>query len=126
MKQAKAIMAKKSSMKNANASNKMYKGWRIVENTKFYRKAATRETCQLVTRRIEAEVLEGIFLNLNERYASKSSSVQSRVLRRIVEKRQAQANHRKNGRSAGLEVTYITRQCTKVCLADINKKRWAA
>ena len=98
----------------------------MVENSARYRKAVNREMCLVTTRRIENELLDGIFLNLKERSMSKSASVQNRILRRIVEKRHAQANHKKNGRAQDLSSVYFTKSSISECLADIRRIRWAA
>ena len=49
-----------------------------------------------------------------------------RILRHIVEKRQAQASHKKHGRSEDLTSMHITLACTSKCMKDIRKKRYAA
>ena len=56
----------------------------------------------------------------------KPSKVQDRILRRIIEKRQAQANHKKHGRSEDFTSMHITLACTSKCMKDIRKKRYAA
>jgi len=80
----------------------------------------------MTTNKIEIEVLDGILLNLNIRSKMKPSKVQDRILRRIVEKRQAQASHKKHGRSEDLTSMHITLACTSKCMKDIRKKRYAA
>ena len=96
------------------------------KQTKKQRKAATEELCNVTTNKIEIEVLDGILLNLNIRSKMKPSKVQDRILRRIVEKRQAQASHKKHGRSEDLTSMHITLACTRKCMKDISKKRYAA
>lgn len=115
--------AKKAS---ANARRKMYENWRKVEATSRYRKAVIKNVCNITTQKIEIEVLDGILLNLNHRNQEKSQSVQNRILRRIVEKRQAQATHKKNGRSDDLSSFRISISCISQCMNDIHKKRFAA
>lgn len=122
-------IGKKNANKNnliKNINKRTNERWGCVEKTAKYRKAAIRETCYETTKRIEIEVLDGLLLNLNTRNTDKPMSVQKRLLRRIVEKRQAQANHRKNGRSEDLASLRITISCTSECLANINRKRFAA
>lgn len=116
----KCVKSKKS---NTNVNHKTNKNWQLLQESRRYRKAATREMCNAVTQRIEIEILDGIFLNLNSRNRGKSSNVQNRILRRIVEKRQAQANHVKNGRSNDLTSIRIAMTCTSKCLSDIKRKR---
>lgn len=118
--------AERRKQKEAKARREVNEKWEHMESTPGYRKAANREMYQTTIRKIEVEVLDGNMLNLNVRSQSKPMSVQIRILRRIVEKRQAQANHRKNGRSADLSSVYITISCTSQCMIDIRKKRSAA
>lgn len=138
MKQAtnnsKDTMNKKASqkqiMKNkkaeANAHRKVNKSWEKVEHTSRYRSASAREVCDTITKKIEIEVLDGILLNLSIKSQTKPSSVQNRILRRIVEKRQAQANHKKHGRTDDLTSIHISIPSTSRCMEAIRKKRFAA
>lgn len=138
MKQAtnnsKDTMNKKASqkqiMKNkkaeANAHRKVNKSWEKVEHTSRYRSASAREVCDTITKKIEIEVLDGILLNLSIKSQTKPSSVQNRILRRIVEKRQAQANHKKHGRTDDLTSIHISITSTSRCMEAICKKRFAA
>lgn len=122
-------MGKKNVNRNNSVENinrRTNERWKCVEKTAKYRKAAMREACCETSKRIEIEVLDGLFLNLSTRNTDKPMSVQRRILRRIVEKRQAQANHKKNGRSKDLTSLRITISCTSECLANINRKRFAA
>ena len=91
----------------ANARRKVNKSWEKVEHTPRYCSASAKYVCDTITRKIEIEVLDGILLNLSIKSQSKSPSVQNRILRRIVEKRQAQANHKKFGRTEDLTSIYI-------------------
>ena len=107
--------------------NTKNQGWNLTGFTEcLHRKAATEELCNVTTNKIEIEVLDGILLNLNIRSKMKPSKVQDRILRRIVEKRQAQASHKKHGRSEDLTSMHITLACTSKCMKDIRKKRYAA
>lgn len=138
MKQAtnnsKDTMNKKASqkqiMKNkkaeANAHRKVNKSWEKVEHTSRYRSASAREVCDTITKKIEIEVLDGILLNLSIKSQTKPSSVQNRILRRIVEMRQAQANHKKHGRTDDLTSIHISITSTSRCMEAIRKKRFAA
>ena len=138
MKQAtnnsKDTMNKKASqkqiMKNkkaeANARRKVNKSWEKVEHTPRYRSASARYVCDTSTRKIEIEVLDGILLNLSIKSQTKSPSIHNRILRRIVEKRQAQANHKKFGRTEDLTSIHISITGTSRCMEAIRKKRFAA
>lgn len=124
------IMNKKTTRKQkskkavgANARRKTNKRWKHVEASDCYRKAAIEELCNVTTNQIEIEVLDGIFLNLKIKNQVKTSRVQDRILRRIVEKRQAQAYYKKFSRSEDLATRHITLTCTSKCMEDIKKKR---
>ena len=110
----------------ANARRKVNKSWEKVESTPRYRSASAKETCDTITKKIEIEVLDGILLNLSIKSQTKSPSIQNRILRRIVEKRQAQANHKKFGRTEDLTSIHISITGTSRCMEAIRKKRFAA
>lgn len=110
----------------ANARRKVNKSWEKVEHTPRYRSASAKYVCDTITRKIEIEVLDGILLNLSIKNQAKSPSVQNRILRRIVEKRQAQANHKKFGRTEDLTSIHISISGTSRCMETIRKKRFAA
>ena len=114
---------KKLSMGTAYKANLM---WKDVEQKPRYRKAVTKEACRSTTKRIVDEVLDGIFLCLNEKSQEKSSRVQNRILRRIVEKRQAQTVHRISGNVHDLKAQYLAKNMTSECISHIRKKRFAA
>lgn len=116
----------KSKKAEANARRKVNKIWKKMENTPRYRSASAKEVCETTTKKIEIEVLDGILLNLCIKSQKKSSSVQNRILRRIVEKRQAQANHKKHGRTEDLTSIHISITGTSRCMEAIRKKRFAA
>lgn len=131
---SKNTMNKKASqkqiMKNkkaeANARRKINKSWEKVKHTPRYRSASAKDVCDTITRKIEIEVLDGILLNLSIKSQTKSASVQNRILRRIVEKRQAQANHKKHGRTEDLSSIHICITSTSRCMEAIRNKRFAA
>lgn len=118
--------AMKSKKTENNARRKVYKSWKKVEHTPRYRSASAKEVCDTITKMIEIEVLDGILLNLNIKSQMKPASVQNRILRRIVEKRQAQANHKKRGRTEDLTSIHVTITSTSRCMEAIRKKRFAA
>lgn len=109
----------------ANARRKVNEKWERIEETPQYKKAVVTEVCQSTTKKIAIELFDGILLELNIRNKQKSANVQNRILRRIVEKRQAQANHQKNGRTDDLTSVHITISCTSKCMDEINKKKRA-
>lgn len=103
--------------------------WQMLEESNRYKNAVAVVKSRKATNKIKDEVLDGIFLDLNERNQDKSWSVQKRVLRRIVEKRQAQVSTRVHGSHAGRYVTYQVGKSTRLCMDSINRSRhalWAA
>lgn len=116
----------KSKKAEANARRKVSKSWEKVEHIPRYRSASAKYVCDAITRKIEIEVLDGILLNLSIKSQAKSPSVQNRILRRIIEKRQAQANHKKFGRTENLTSIHISITGTSRCMEAIRKKRFAA
>lgn len=86
-------------LEEANARRKVAKSWAEVANSGKYKMAAIKQACIDATSVIIDECFDGILLDLNERNCSKSHNVQKRLLRRIVEKRQAQSIHRTLGRT---------------------------
>ena len=122
--------SQKQIMKNkkaeANARRKVNKSWEKVEHTPRYRSASAKYVCDTITRKIEIEVLDGILLNLSIKSQTKSPSIHNRILRRIVEKRQAQANHKKFGRTEDLTSIQMSITGTSRCMEAIRKKRCAA
>lgn len=110
----------------AKACKKENMAWRYIEDTVRYQRAVAKEMSHRTTLKVETEVLDGIFLNLNERSRWKSFNVQNRILRRVVEKRQAQARHRKIGGTDNLASPYYVSRATSECLTMISRKRRAA
>ena len=117
---------KKSKRAEANARRKLNKSWEKVEHTPRYHSASAKEVCDTITKKIEREVLDGILLNLGVKSQTKPTSVQNRILRRIVEKRQAQANHNKYGRTEDLTSVHVSITNISRCMEAIRKKRFAA
>ncbi|MCQ2218428.1 MAG: hypothetical protein MJZ33_08105 [Paludibacteraceae bacterium] len=118
--------SKNTMNKEANTHRKINMSWGKIENTLRYRSESAKHVYESITKKIEAEVLDGILLNLSIKSQSKPTSVQNRILRRIVEKRQAQANHKKHGRSKDLSSIHVTITSTCRCMEAIRKKRFAA
>lgn len=118
-------IAERRRAKEAKARRKVNEDWQKVESTGKYRKAAVRMARWNTTGRIANEVLDGIFLSLNARNGDKSASEQRRLLRRIVEKRQAQAVHAiiRKDRDRKTAVTVIIN--TSKCLERLHHLRFA-
>ena len=95
---------------------KVNKSWQEAENASQH--DFIKDTC-VTTTKIEFEKLDETRLFLSIKSQAKPLSVQKRILRRIVEKRQAQANHKKNGRSNDLTYKYVTRVYINKCMSEI-------
>lgn len=119
---------KKASPKqaNANARRKLAKSWMLLARGVKYQKAATKESCKRTTLNLEEELFDGILLNLREKNSEKSYRVQKRILRRIVEKRQAQQTHRLVGRSEDCFARHILRHCIRKSMNDLNHFQFCA
>lgn len=120
-----SIRAEKRREKEAKVRRKVNEDWQRVEVTSKYRKAANRSVGMSTTDKIATEVLDGILLNLNERNCDKSPSEQKRLLRRIVEKRQAQAIHSRirNNRDRRSTIAVITN--SRKCMERLHDLRYA-
>ena len=104
----------------ANARRKVAKSWALVAQGIKYRKAAVKESCDRLTQIMEEELFDGILLNLSGRNGMKSYSCQKRILRRIVEKRQAQSAHHQVGRTGSRYTNYILRECVNKSMEDFR------
>ena len=104
----------------ANARRKVAKSWELVARGIKYRKAAAKESCGRLTQILEDELFDGILLNLSGRNSMKSYTCQKRILRRIVEKRQAQKAYRRIGRTESCYANYILRECTNKSMNDLQ------
>lgn len=118
-----AIKRKKA---EANARRRVAKQWACVGKTSRYMEAAAKESCFAATQKMEEELFDGILLNLNERSSQKSYREQTRVLRRIVEKRQAQAVHQRVGRSADRYAEHLCRRNVSRSMCDLHRYQTCA
>ena len=110
----------------ANARRKVAKSWELVARGVNYRKAAAKESCGRLTQILEEELFDGIFLNLKGRNGMKSYACQKRILRRIVEKRQAQSAHRLAGRSGDMFTRQLQRYCASQSLDCLKRYQLCA
>lgn len=110
----------------ANARRKVAKSWELVGKVFKYRKAAAKESCGRLTQILEEELFDGIILNLKGRNGMKSYACQKRILRRIVEKRQAQSVHRRVGRTRSRYTNHIFRECTNKSMGDLQHYKMCA
>ena len=105
----------------ANARRKVAKSWALLAKGVKYRKAAAKESCDRLTLLLEEELFDGMFLNLSGRNGMKSYSCQKRILRRIVEKRQAQSAHRLAGRSGNRFTKQLQHYCASQSLDCLKR-----
>lgn len=119
----KKVSPKQSS---ANARRRLEKSWTLLAHGVKYQKAATKESCKRTTINLEEELFDGILLNLREKNSEKSYRVQKRILRRIVEKRQAQLTHRLVGRSEDRFSRHILQHCIRKSMDDLNNFQFCA
>ena len=111
--------------KETNARRKVNDHWMRIENSCRYRKAVAYNVCRDITDQITEEVLDWIFLTLNERNEEKSTSEKNRLLRRIVEKRQAQAIHTKTRKNRDRKAAVAIAINSSKCLRRIHQLRLA-
>lgn len=115
----------KSHTKKSKSRKRLYENWQRVEATNKYQRAVAKSYGEHMTEKIAEEVLDGNFLNLNRRSQDKSWSEQKRILRRIVEKRHAQAIHskRRNNRDRRTAIAVIAN--TSKCMERLHYLRCA-
>ena len=118
-------IAERRRAKEAKVRRKANEDWQRIESTGKYRKAVARGAGWNTTDRIADEVLDGIFLSLNARNDEKSASEQTRLLRRIVEKRQAQTIHAKTRNSRDRKTAIAIKSNTSKCLERLHHLRFA-
>ena len=110
----------------ANARRKVAKSWALVAQGIKYRKAAVKESCDRLTQILEEELFDGILLNLSGRNGMRSYTCQKRILRRIVEKRQAQSAHRLAGRNGNMFTRQLQRYCASQSLDCLKRYQLCA
>lgn len=111
----------------ANARRKIAMDWDRVAHGIRYKRAAAKEFCRRTTLQMEEELFDGILLNLKGRKASAMSyNKQKRLLRRIVEKRQAQQTYRMAGRSSDRLWGHMQQQCISDSLNRMKRHQMCA
>lgn len=108
----------------AEARREEVKKWQEMANTLKYKLAAVKQARLDATSEIINECFDGILLNLKERSSSKSHNVQKRILRRIIEKRQAQSIHRLVGRSNDRSSNFMENYSFSKSALDIHNYRF--
>lgn len=103
----------------ANARRKVAKAWAKTGSGITYKCAATREAYLHVEEQVYNEAFDGFLLSLSASNSHKSMSAQKRILRRIIEKRQAQAVHRYIGHSEDRLSEYLSLAYGKRCAKEL-------
>lgn len=114
-----------SCSKKNKARRKEIMDWLNLESSAKYRTALRKSIGLKTTDQIADEVLDGIFLSLHARNEDKSWMERKRILRRIVEKRQAQAIHVKMKKSRDREATFAVIFNSAKCMERIHRLRFA-
>lgn len=107
--------------RKAKFRRRMIKAWGAVRSGLGYKRAAVRESYRETVKDIEDECFDGILLSLSPRNCDKSMNVQMRLLRRIVEKRQAQITHRYLGHTQDLLTHHTVTANSKRCMKELRK-----
>lgn len=104
-----------------NARRRIAESWHRVGSSKKYRRAAMREAYFSILSEIKEELFDGIFISLSPRYDNKSRMQQKRVVRRIVEKRQAQAAFKLYGHTENLQYAHEAASYSKRCVRNLHR-----
>lgn len=123
--QKKQLEAEKARNEMIKFQKETNKRWMFLETTHKYRRSLAKETGAKTTEALKSELLDGLFITLNERNSSKSDKEQARLVRRIVEKRQAQAAHHKIGRTDDLYSSKVSRSNACKCMMAIRQQMYA-
>ena len=108
----------RTSKRKLKAAKNSNKSWLYIQSSDKYRNHVAIETCRRTTESLKLELYDGMSIVLNERNCVKSEKMQKRIMRRIIEKRQAQAAHHKLGRTADLFVPNIERANVSRCMYE--------
>lgn len=100
--------------------------WSRLRKARRYQRATRRVACNKIVTDIQHNALDGIFIDLNENNASKSYQVQKRILRRIVEKKCAQAASKSTKHYSPRFQESTSRTYIKHCMCQIDSIRKAA
>ena len=97
------------------------KKWAIVGNSMRYNCAAVREASMNSLNDIKEDTFDGILIALSSHNSGKSLNVQKRILRRIVEKRQAQIAHRYMGHTDDLTASHLASVYISKCMEMLHQ-----
>lgn len=124
--QNKELQLLKKRQAEANARRKVNEKWECVESLRCYQQAAVREGCNNITETIQKECFDSILLHLSSRNESKSYNTQKRILRRIVEKRQAQLIHHTIGRTIDRFSTHMKTRSISWSVGELRHRQFCA
>lgn len=110
----------------ADARRKVNAEWERVASLRRYKRAAVKHACDSATAMIQNECFDGILMQLNSRSESKSNNSQKRVLRRIIEKRQAQSIHRSIGRTIDRFSNYMQTRSISRSVSELRRCQYCA
>lgn len=106
--------------KEAKARRQIAETWSIVSHKMHYQKAAVKEFCNRTTLQMEEELFDGIVLNLRNKNRMRPYSAQKRILRRVIEKRQAQQIYRNVGRTPDRFASHVLLHCASKSMNDLR------
>lgn len=125
-KHSKELEAIKRKKAEAVARRKVAEEWHRLEGGSAYQKAAVREASCTTTFNLIGELYDGIVLALNERNNNKSYGMRKRLIRRIVEKRQAQSTHQRIRRSDDGLTRYLHRCSFHSSMRQLQRRQCCA
>lgn len=97
--------------------------WRKMQKGKRYALFAAKEASMHIEQEIKKDLFDGILLCLSSRNEGASMARKRRVLRRIVERKQAQATFRFVGRGDGLLAASVVNRCSSMCMDRLDRYR---
>lgn len=116
----------KSTKSEAKARRKANAQWKCLTHHPKYQAAAVRDSSSRTTQLLEEELFDDFFLSLHEHNSVKSYNEQKRILRRIVEKRQAQSTRRRTNRTDDRFVSHLQRHSTSQSMSDLHRYQLCA
>lgn len=105
----------------AKARKRIAEQWEHTLSTASYRLWAATAYSKLKCSRLKAELFCDSLPKAIDRRNGKSSASLKRALRRIVEKRQAQAIHKMLGHSESLLYASLVNKCTSLCMEELHE-----
>lgn len=121
-KKGRQMLKLKRQLIEANARRRVNRKWEVIEHGNRYKVAQSRKACRLTTLQLEEELFDGHIMRLDNRNQDKSYPAQKRIMRRIVEKRQAQQVHKNFGRTESRHGAHMESYCISHSLQQLY--RW--